>query len=97
MFKSKVPDTNITVQQKPQKTSTVLERGLRDKLPPVSYEELDIECELNDIDTTVNTDHLPKKFEFNQKCFNEPKNLSVIIKDQKDRKKTKKVARDKQQ
>lgn len=97
MTKSKVPNTNITVQQKPQKTLTALERGLRDKLPPVSYEELDIECELNDIDTTVNIDHLPTKFKFNQKCFNKPKNLSVIIKDQKDRKKPKKAARGKQQ
>ncbi|KAH8359610.1 hypothetical protein KR093_007805 [Drosophila rubida] len=49
---------SIYLQQKQQKFSPGQERGLRDKLPPVSYEELDMEYELNDGDSSLNVNEI---------------------------------------
>ncbi|XP_060647398.1 zinc finger protein 569-like [Drosophila nasuta] len=46
------------IVQPKSKGLPALERGLRDRLAPVSYEELDMDCELNEIDTPLNYNEL---------------------------------------
>lgn len=72
---NKVQNTKISAQDKvKQEPLAILERELRHKLPPVAYEELDFDYELNDLDFG---------FDFNQHNELAHSILDPIISEQK--------------
>ncbi|XP_030556331.1 zinc finger protein 267-like isoform X1 [Drosophila novamexicana] len=75
--KNKQQNTKSSEGQKKQRPSNILERGLRNGLAPVCYEELDIECELAAMEAKPNIDQAPLKLNYNPKTS---KNRAVLIK-----------------